>query len=156
PGSHTTASLLLRLYCGDPPLIEVPFDQILRVVADGQADVGLLIHEGNLTYAASGLVKILDLGELWQRDTRLPLPLGVNVVRRDLGDPAHRQLSRALRDSIAWAHAHLEEALDHAMPYGRGMDRETCRRFVLTYAGPEALGLGNDGRAALERLFQEA
>ena len=156
PGSHTTASLLLRLYCGDPPLIEVAFDQILRVVADGQADVGLLIHEGNLTYARAGLVKILDLGELWHRDSGLPLPLGVNVVRRDLGEAAHRQLSRGLHDSIAWAHAHVEDALDHAMIYARGMDRETCRRFVLTYAGADTVRLSDDGRAALDRLFREA
>ena len=156
PGSHTTASLLLRLYCGDPPLIEVAFDKIPMAVREGQADLGLLIHEGNITYGKMGLVKVLDLGEAWQRDTRLPLPLGVNVMRRDLGEETHRRLSQALRDSIAWAHAHEDEALEHAMFYGRGMDRETCRRFVRMYVNDYARGLGDAGRAALERLFTEA
>ena len=156
PGSHTTAALLFRLYCGDAPLIEVAFDKIPGAVREGQADLGLLIHEGEFTYGTMGLVKVLDLGEAWRRDTRLPLPLGVNVMRRDLGEETHRRLSQALRDSIAWAHAHEDEALEHAMAYGRGMDRETCRRFVRTYVNDYARGLGDVGRAALERLFAEA
>jgi 1,4-dihydroxy-6-naphthoate synthase len=156
PGSHTTASLLLRLYCGDPPLIEVAFDRIAAAVVEGQADLGLLIHEGQITYRTMGLVKVLDLGEAWQRATRLPLPLGVNVIRRDLDEPTQRRLARALHDSIAWAHAHPEEALDHAMAYARGMDRETCRRFVRAFVNDYALRLGEEGRAALERLFAEA
>jgi 1,4-dihydroxy-6-naphthoate synthase len=154
PGSHTTAALLLRLYCPDePPLIEVAFDKIPNAVLEGQADLGLLIHEGQLTHPAMGLVKVLDLGEAWARDTGLPLPLGVNVVRRDLGERRHRELSHALRDSIAWAHANVDEALEYAMRYGRGIDRETCRRFVLMYVNDLTLALGTEGRAALERLF---
>jgi 1,4-dihydroxy-6-naphthoate synthase len=153
PGKHTTAALLLRLYVGDPPLIEVAFDQIPRAVLEGQADVGLLIHEGQLTHEKMGLVKVLDLGEAWQRETSLPLPLGVNVMRRDLGEALHRQLSQALRDSIAWAHAHVDEALEYAMRYGRGIDKETCRKFVLMYVNDYTLALGHDGRAAIERLF---
>ncbi|MBI2554164.1 MAG: ABC transporter substrate-binding protein, partial [Candidatus Rokubacteria bacterium] len=86
PGSHTTAALLLRLYCGDPPLIEVAFDRIPKVVLEGQADLGLLIHEGQITHQAMGLHKVLDLGKEWERETNLPLPLGINVVRRDLGE----------------------------------------------------------------------
>jgi 5,8-dihydroxy-2-naphthoate synthase len=156
PGKHTTAALLLRLYVGDPPLIEVAFDKIPQAVLEGQADVGLLIHEGQITHRQLGLVKVLDLGEAWQRDTSLPLPLGVNVVRRDLGEALHRQLSQGLRDSIAWAHAHVDEALEYAMRYGRGIDKETCRKFVLMYVNDYTLALGRDGRAAIERLFGEA
>jgi 1,4-dihydroxy-6-naphthoate synthase len=154
PGSHTTASLLLRLYLpGEPPLIEVAFDKITDAVLQGQADLGLLIHEGQITHGTMGLVKVMDLGEAWQRDTSLPLPLGVNVMRRDLGEPMHRAISRALRESIAWAHANVDEALGYAMRYGRGIDRETCRRFVLMYVNDYTLTLGAEGRAALERLY---
>jgi 1,4-dihydroxy-6-naphthoate synthase len=156
PGSHTTAALLLRLYCGEPPTIEVAFDKIPRVVQEGQADLGLLIHEGQITHAEMGLVKVLDLGAAWAEDTGLPLPLGVNVMRRDLGDAMHRALSQGLRDAIAWAHANVDEALEYAMRYGRGIDKETCRRFVLMYVNDYTLRLGDEGRAALERLFTEA
>jgi len=153
PGKHTTAALLLRLYVGDPALIEVAFDKIPQAVLEGQADLGLLIHEGQITHGALGLTKVLDLGEAWQRDTSLPLPLGVNVVRRDLGEDLHRALSQALRDSIAWAHANVDEALEYAMRYGRGIDKETARRFVLMYVNDFTLALGHEGRAAIERLF---
>jgi 1,4-dihydroxy-6-naphthoate synthase len=157
PGSHTTASLLLRLYLPEePPLIEVAFDKIPGAVLEGQADLGLLIHEGQLTHARMGLVKALDLGQAWQRDTGLPLPLGVNVMRRDLGEDLHRAISQGLRDSIAWAQANVDEALEYAMRYGRGIDKETCRRFVLMYVNDLTLALGAEGRAALERLFTMA
>jgi 1,4-dihydroxy-6-naphthoate synthase len=156
PGKHTTSALLLRLYVGDPPLIEVAFDKIPQAVLDGQADLGLLIHEGQITHQQMGLTKVLDLGEAWQRDTGLPLPLGVNVMRRELGEDVHRAISQGLRDSIAWAHANVDEALDYAMRYGRGIDKETCRRFVLMYVNGYTLSLGRDGRAAVERLFTMA
>jgi 1,4-dihydroxy-6-naphthoate synthase len=156
PGKHTTSALLLRIYVGDPPLIEVAFDKIPQAVLDGQADLGLLIHEGQITHQKMGLTKVLDLGESWQRDTNLPLPLGVNVMRRDLGEDVHRAISQGLRDSIAWAHANVDEALDYAMRYGRGIDKETCRRFVLMYVNNYTLSLGRDGRAAVERLFTMA
>jgi len=155
-GKHTTSALLLRLYVGDPPLIEVAFDKIPAAVLEGQADLGLLIHEGQITYQRMGLTKVLDLGEAWQRDTGLPLPLGCNVMRRDLGDDLHRALSQGLRDSIAWAHANVDEALEYAMRYGRGIDKETCRRFVLMYVNDFTLALGHDGRAAVQRLFTMA
>src|SRR5262245_24965274 len=130
PGSHTTAALLLRLYVGDPPIIEVAFDKIPMAVLEGQADLGLLIHEGQITHSSMGLHKVLDMGQEWQRETALPLPLGINVMRRDLGEDVHERLSRALRDSIDYAYAHVDEALEYAMRYGRGIDKETCRRFV--------------------------
>jgi len=156
PGSHTTAALLLRLYCGDPPIIEVAFDKIPRVVLEEQAEAGLLIHEGQITHQALGLHTVLDLGKVWERETSLPLPLGINVIRRDLGEDLQRQLSQALRDSIAYAQAHETETLDYAMQFGRGIDRETCRRFVRMYVNDYTLTLGEEGRRALECLFRLA
>ncbi len=156
PGSHTTAALLLRLYVGDPPIIEVAFDKIPKAVLDGQADLGLLIHEGQITHPSMGLYKVLDMGREWERETGLPLPLGINVMRRDLGEEMHRRLSQALRDSIDYAHAHVDEALEYAMRYGRGIDKETCRRFVLMYVNDYTKRLGEDGRAALTRLYRMA
>ncbi len=153
PGSHTTAALLLRMYCGDPPIIEVAFDKIPKVVLEGQAHLGLLIHEGQITHQALGLHKVLDLGQAWERETGLPLPLGINVVRRDLGEATAVLLSHALSRSIAYAHAHVDEALEYAMKFGRGIDKETCRRFVLMYVNDYTVTLGAEGRRALERLF---
>lgn len=156
PGSHTTAALLLRIFVGDPAIIEVAFDKIPQVVLEGQADLGLLIHEGQITHRQMGLHKVLDLGEVWEKDSGLPLPLGINVMRRDLGEDVHRRLSQALRDSIDYAYAHVDEALEYAMRYGRGIDKETCRRFVLMYVNDYTKRLGPDGEAALRRLYQLA
>ena len=157
PGSHTTAALLLRMYVGDPPIIEVAFDKIPQAVLEGQADLGLLIHEGQITHQSMGLQKVLDMGVEWERDSGgLPLPLGINVMRRDLGEDVHRRLSQALRDSIDYAYANVDEAIEYAMRYGRGIDKETCRRFVLMYVNDYTMRLGDDGRAALERLFRLA
>jgi 1,4-dihydroxy-6-naphthoate synthase len=156
PGKHTTAALLLRIFVGDPAIIEVAFDKIPQVVLEGQADLGLLIHEGQITHRQMGLHKVLDLGEVWEKDSGLPLPLGINVMRRDLGEDVHRRLSQALRDSIDYAYAHLDEALEYAMRYGRGIDKETCRRFVLMYVNDYTKRLGPDGEAALRRLYQLA
>jgi 1,4-dihydroxy-6-naphthoate synthase len=156
PGSHTTAALLLRMYVGDPPIIEVAFDKIPQAVLEGQADLGLLIHEGQITHQRMGLHKVLDMGKEWERETGLPLPLGINVMRRDLGEDVHRRLSQALRDSIDYAYANVDEAIEYAMRYGRGIDKETCRRFVLMYVNDYTMRLGDDGRAALERLFRMA
>ncbi len=156
PGYGTTAYLLLRLALGDPPVIVCAFDQIPRVVRERQADAGVLIHEGQITYGALGLRKVLDLGERWATETGLPLPLGINAVRRDLGEELGRRLSEALRASIHYAHAHVDEALDYALRYGRGIDRETCRRFVLMYVNDYTLALGDEGRRALETLYRRA
>ena len=156
PGSHTTAALLLRMYVGDPPIIEVAFDKIPQAVLEGQADLGLLIHEGQITHQSMGLHKVLDMGKEWESETGLPLPLGINVMRRDLGEDVHRRLSQALRDSIDYAYANVDEAIEYAMRYGRGIDKETCRRFVLMYVNDYTMRLGDDGRAALERLFRMA
>jgi 5,8-dihydroxy-2-naphthoate synthase len=155
PGFGTTAYLLLRLALGDPPVIVVPFDQIPRVVLEGQAHAGVLIHEGQITYQTMGLVKALDLGERWSKTTGLALPLGINVTRRDLGEDLARQLSDALRASIRYAHAHPDEAVGYAMRYGRGIDAETCRRFVHMYVNDYTVTLGDEGRRALETLYRQ-
>jgi len=156
PGSHTTAALLLRLYVGDPPTIEVAFDKIPKVVLEGQADLGLLIHEGQITHQRMGLHKVLDLGEEWQKESGLPLPLGINVMRRDLGEETHRAISQGLRDAIDYAYAHVDEALEYAMRYVRGIDKETCRRLLLMYVNDYTKRLGDEGRAALTRLYELA
>jgi 1,4-dihydroxy-6-naphthoate synthase len=103
-----------------------------------------------------GLVKVLDLGELWAKESGLPLPLGINVMRRDLGEDVHRRISSALRESIDYGYAHLDDALEYAMRYGRGIDKETCQRFVLMYVNGYTKALGPQGRAALERLYELA
>ncbi len=156
PGYGTTAYLLLRLALGDPAVIVVAFDQIPRAVQEGQAHAGLLIHEGQITYARMGLVKVLDLGERWTKGTGLPLPLGINVTRRDLGGDVARRLSEALRASIGYAHAHPEEAVAYALRFGRGIDAETCTRFVHMYVNNYTLTLGDEGRQALETLYRRA
>ena len=156
PGLGTTAYLLLRLALGDPAVIVVAFDQIPRVVLEGQADLGLLIHEGQITHDRMGLVKVLDLGELWEKQTGLPLPLGINVTRRDLGEDMARALSDGLRESIRYAHTHPEEAVGYAMRYGRGIDAETCTRFVHMYVNDYTVTLGEEGRRAVETLFRHA
>jgi 1,4-dihydroxy-6-naphthoate synthase len=156
PGLGTTAYLLLRLTLGDPPVIVVPFDRIIEIVRGEQAHAGLLIHEGQITYAALGLVKVLDLGERWTKETGLPLPLGINVTRRDLGPALASQLSEGLRASIRYAHAHPEEAVGYALRYGRGIDAATCTRFVHMYVNDYTVTLSEEGRQALETLYRRA
>jgi 1,4-dihydroxy-6-naphthoate synthase len=157
PGSHTTASLLLRMFMPEePPLIEVAFDKIPQAVLDGQADLGLLIHEGQITHQKMGLVKVMDFGERWQQETGLPLPLGVNVMRRDLGDAMHRKLSQGLRDAITWAHANVDEAVEYSMRYGRGIDKATATKFVLMYVNNYTAKLGDEGLKALQTLYEKA
>jgi 5,8-dihydroxy-2-naphthoate synthase len=156
PGLGTTAYLLLRLALGDPPVIVVPFDRIIQAVLDQQAHAGLLIHEGQITYGTVGLVKVLDLGERWTKETGLPLPLGINVTRRDLGEALAAELSEALRASIRYAHAHPEEAVGYALRYGRGIDAATCTRFVHMYVNDYTVTLGDEGRRALETLYRRA
>src|SRR6266498_718688 len=134
PGTMTTAFLALRLAIGDFRYREVPFDQILEQVQEGRADAGLLIHEGQLTYGSAGLVKVLDLGEWWQEETGLPLPLGVNVARRDLGDDVLLRLSEVLSQSIRAGLANRREALRYAaMQSGNGLDDRLADRYVGMY-----------------------
>jgi len=132
------------------------FDSIVSAVQDGQVDAGLLIHEGQITYSSLGLAKILDLGEAWGQDTGLPIPLGLDMVRRDLGEEVASLMVNSLRDSILFAFEHEDEALEYAMQFSRGIDRETCRKFVLMYVNEDTLDMGNEGEKALETLFSKA
>ena len=157
PGLLTTAYLALKLYAPGVEVHVMPFDRIQDAVRDGNADAGLLIHEGQLTYATDGLTKIVDLGEWWAGKTGgLPLPLGGNVIRRDLGPANIAKISRMLHDSIAYGLAHREAALDYAMKYGRGLDRKDADRFVGMYVNELTLDYGDRGRAAVQRLMDEA
>ena len=154
PGPMTSAYLALRLFEPDFVPVPTPFDQIESAVLDGVVDLGLLIHEGQLTYGDEGLHLIVDLGEWWYEETGLPLPLGGNVVRRDLGPALTRTISRHLRDSIAHSLAHRDQALDHAMQFARGLDRDKADAFVGMYVNQRTLDYGPDGRAAVQ-LFLE-
>ena len=154
PGTMTTAFLVLRLYLGDFAYRALPFDRILDEVKSGRADAGLLIHEGQLTYAAEGLDKLVDLGEWWLLETGLPLPLGVNTARRDLGDEALRDLSDVLRESIDAGLRNREEAMRYALGFGRGLDERLADRFVGMYVNELTQDYGNEGRAAVEELLR--
>ncbi|MFN2468426.1 MAG: menaquinone biosynthesis family protein [Gaiellaceae bacterium] len=156
PGRMTTAFLVLRLYAGDFAYREVPFDRILEEVESGAAEAGLLIHEGQLTYASRGLEKVVDLGEWWLLETGLPLPLGVNVARRDLGEDTLRDLSAVLEDSIRAGLANRDEALRYALRFGRGLDDELADRFVGMYVNELTCDYGDEGRAAVRELLRRA
>jgi 1,4-dihydroxy-6-naphthoate synthase len=155
PGRMTTAFLTLRLALGDFGYRELPFDRILDEVESGRADAGLVIHEGQLTYAEVGLHKVLDLGEWWLLETGLPLPLGVNVARRDLGERLH-DLSGVLLDSIQAGLANRREAMRYAMRFGRGIDRATADRFVGMYVNELTCDYGEEGRQAVRELLRRA
>lgn len=157
PGELTTAYLALRLYEPDFDFVVVPFDEIQQAVLDGKAEAGLLIHEGQLTYQDEGLRKIVDLGEWWnQRTGGLPLPLGGNIIRRDLGPEMIAKVSKMLHDSIAYALDHRAEAVTYAETFGRGLDREKTDKFVGMYVNDLTLGYGERGRKAVELLMTEA
>jgi 1,4-dihydroxy-6-naphthoate synthase len=157
PGTLTTAFLALRMYDPAVEYVVMPFDRIQDAVRGGEVAAGLLIHEGQLTYQDEGLKKIVDLGEWWaDRTGGLPLPLGGNVIRRDLGAPVIATVSRLLRDSIAYALAHRREALDYALQFGRGLDRAKADRFVGMYVNELTLEYGDRGRTAVQRLLDEA
>ena len=157
PGTLTTAYLALQLYEKDFDHVVVPFDQIEQFVLAGRADAGLLIHEGQLTYGDNGLRKIVDLGEWWaERTGGLPLPLGGNIIRRDLGPETITKVSKLLHDSIAYALAHRQDAVEYAQQFGRGLDKEKTDRFVGMYVNDLTLGYGERGRQAVERLMAEA
>jgi 1,4-dihydroxy-6-naphthoate synthase len=156
PGRLTTAYLALRLALGEDVRVrELPFDQILDEVSSGRASVGLLIHEGQLTYADSGLAKILDLGAWWLSETGLPLPLGVNVVRRDLGDRLG-DVSAVLGEAIRVGLENREEALAYAQGFGRGIDAETNDRFVAMYVNELTSDYGDEGRRAVSELLRRS
>ena len=156
PGEMTTAFLTLRLHLGDFAYRVLPFDEILDEVREGRAAAGLLIHEGQLTYAAHGLQKSVDLGEWWLLETGLPLPLGINVARRDLGDEQLHELSEVLRESIRAGLDNREEAMRYAMQFGRGLDERLADRFVGMYVNELTENYGDEGRKAVEELLGRA
>ena len=157
PGTLTTAYLALRLHEPDFEYVVIPFDRIQEEVASGRVDAGLLIHEGQLTYLEEGFAKLVDLGEWWaDRTGGLPLPLGGNIIRRDLGPEMMHRVSRLLRGSIEHALSHRVPAVAYAQQFGRGLDRDRTDTFVGMYVNELTLEYGPRGRAALERLYAEA
>ena len=156
PGTMTSAYLTLRLFQSEFEPVVIPFDKIMETVRRREVDAGLLIHEGQLTYADYNLHKIVDLGEWWNRITGLPLPLGGNVVRRDLGKEDIREISRLLKESIQYALDHREEALEYALQYARDLDARTADRFVGMYVNERTLDYGAEGRRAVQLLLDRA
>ncbi len=152
PGTMTSAYLALRLWLPEFEFEVVPFNEIMEAVAAGTYDAGLLIHEGQLTHGELGLKCLVDLGRWWTGETGLPLPLGVNVIRRDLGPERMAQLSRILHASIAFGLEHRQQGLDYALSFARGMDRSLADRFVGMYVNDWTLDMGEAGREAI-RLF---
>ena len=156
PGPMTTAFLALKLFEPDFVAEFMQFDQIMAAVRQGSVDLGLLIHEGQLTYTKSGLHKVMDMGEWWYNQTGLPLPLGGNGIRRDLGMDHIREISRLIKTSIQYSLDHREDALRHALQYARGLDAGDADRFVSMYVNRRTLDYGEDGRMAVQRLLDEA
>ncbi len=156
PGELTTAFLSLKLLLGDTFEYEVhPFDEILNIVEQGKADAGLIIHEGQLTYQNQGLSLIVDLGKWWYEDTGgLPLPLGANAIRKDLGRQVMEEVTELLKQSIQFGLNYREEALDHALQYGRDLDRQKADEFVGMYVNDWTLDFGEKGREAVALLLR--
>jgi 1,4-dihydroxy-6-naphthoate synthase len=155
PGTLTTAFLSLKLLLGDDfkPVV-YPFDEILNVVEQGKTDAGLIIHEGQLTFADQGLKLIVDLGQWWHEETGLPLPLGANAIRKDLGREAMEDVTRLLKESIQYGLDHRAEALEYALQYGRDLDRSKADTFVGMYVNDWTLDFGERGREAVATLLR--
>ncbi len=153
PGALTTASLALRLFEKEFSYILVPFDKVLDYVKAGKVDAGLIIHEGQVTYQETGLFKVIDLGEWWWEKTKLPLPLGIDVVRKDLGEEKMRAVSAIFKESILYSLDHRDEALDYALPFGRGISRQAGDRFVGMYVNDYTRDLGQKGEEGIRELL---
>jgi 1,4-dihydroxy-6-naphthoate synthase len=156
PGRMTSAYLALKIYLGDFQDIVVPFDQIFEAVKNGRVDAGLIIHEGQLTYAHSGFQKVIDLGEWWKNETGLPLPLGGNVLRKDIPPRVQHDLLEIIRESIDFGLAHREEAVRYSMPYARDMDADLAGKFIGMYVNEFTRDYGETGRAAIRKFLSEA
>ena len=150
----TSAFLALQLYLGEFEDVVTPFDQIFDAVRDGRAEAGLIIHEGQLTYARAGFEKIVDLGEWWKTETGLPLPLGGNVLRKDIPPQIRRDLAAIMRESIDYGLAHREAAVRHSLPYARDMDASLAARFIGMYVNDFTRDYGETGRRAIRELLQ--
>ena len=157
PGEYTTAYLLIRIYLEQPfTPVFLNFDEIVGAVDAGTVDAGLIIHEGQITLEAQGYRTVLDLGVTWGEDTGLPIPLGLDMVHRRLGDDAIQRVAEMFQAGIRYSIAHEDDAVEYALPYGRGIDRETCRRFVRMYVNEDTINMGDEGRRALETLYRRA
>ena len=156
PGKMTSAYLALQLYLGEFDHVVVPFDQIFDAVKSGRAGAGLIIHEGQLTYSQSGFTKIVDLGEWWKRETSLPLPLGGNVLRKDIATAVQRDLLEIMRESIDYGLAHREAAVQHSMPYARDMDANLAGKFIGMYVNDYTRDYGEVGRKAVREFLLAA
>jgi 1,4-dihydroxy-6-naphthoate synthase len=153
PGTLTTAYLALRLFAPGVKTRVVPFDRIMDEVREGRADVGLIIHEGQLTFGGEGLHKVVDLGAWWKEETGLPLPLGGNAVRRDLGSDLMKRLTRLVRETVRYSLDHRKDALEYAMSFARGMDPAVADRFVGMWVNDMTLDTGERGRKAVQELL---
>jgi 1,4-dihydroxy-6-naphthoate synthase len=155
PGKLTTANLLLRSWFGHIKSQEMSFDAIIDAVLEGDVDAGLLIHEGQITWQDYGLNKLADFGEIWEKKTGgLPLPLGLDCVRKDLGEEMAKSVSQALRDSIKWAYDEEKESVEYALQWGRGIDHSTGAKFVKMYVNDVTIDMGERGKKALDYLFK--
>lgn len=157
PGKWTTANLLLKIFMPGGNNVDMAFDQIIDAVLAEKVDAGLLIHEGQINYHQFGLHKLIDFGEVWREASGgLPLPLGLDVVRKDLGEEMARRLSQGLRDSIAYGYAHQDESIPYALQYGRGIDEKLGERFVKMYVNEVTIDMGERGQKALALLYDMA
>jgi 1,4-dihydroxy-6-naphthoate synthase len=154
PGRLTTAYLALQLFAPGVETEVVPFDRIIPQLLEGKYEAGLIIHEGQVTYDKSGLHRVVDLGRWWRKVTGLPLPLGGNAIRRELGSELMSAASRALRESIQYGLEHREEALAYAMQFARDLDPQSADKFVGMYVNERTLDYGPDGREAVKRLLE--
>ncbi len=156
PGTMTSAFLALQLFLGEFDYVVVPFDQIFEAVKDGRADVGLIIHEGQLTYERSGFEKVVDLGEWWKGETGLPLPLGGNVLRKDISQAVQHDLLEIIRESIEFGLAHRDEAVCYSLPYARDMNADLASKFIGMYVNEFTRDYGEIGRTAIRKFLGDA
>lgn len=156
PGDYTTATLLAKIYLGEFIPVAMPFDEIMNAINGGEVDAGIVIHEGQITYQELGFKKILDFGELWEEETSLPLPLGLDVVRKDLGLALANKISSKLKESIEYGYKNLNDAVKYALNFGRGLNFELGEKFIRMYVNELTIDMGHQGERALKLLFDKA
>ena len=156
PGKLTSAFLLLQLYCKEAVFVEYDFDKVVPAILDSEVDAGLIIHEGQITYKELGLNLLLDLPKMWGQDCKYPIPLGLNVISRSLDSDVQIEISRMIKKSISYSLDNIEEALDYAMEFGRGVSRDVAREFVLMYVNEDTIDFSTRGVHGLEYLYESA